>query len=64
MDQCKELLTRNPKELCQLEIILPEEFSTWETVYQLRWIADFSNHSHFKLVNYDSWPTIKAKMAV
>lgn len=64
MDQCKELLTRNPKELCQLEIILPDGFSSLETTQQLNWLGTFSVHDHFKLVNYDSWPTIKAKMAV
>lgn len=64
MAQCKELLTRHPKELCQLEIILPDGFSSLETTQQLNWLGTFSVHDHFKLVGYESWPSITAPMAV
>lgn len=64
IEQCKEVLRREPKELCQLEIAFPDKFSDWETSSQLRWLDQWAKPHHFVLKGYESHPTIKAKMAV
>lgn len=64
VEQCKEVLRREPKELCQLEINWPAKFSEWETGSQVRWLEAFAETKDFQLVGYESHPTIKAKMAV
>lgn len=64
IEQCKEILRREPKELCQLEINCPDKFSNWETGSQVRWLEAFAKTEDFQLVGYESHPTIKGKMAV
>lgn len=64
IEQCEEILRREPKELCNLEIDFPIEFERWQTSSQLKWINRFAVIEDFKLVNYESHPTIKGKMAV
>lgn len=64
VEQCKEVLRREPKELCSLEINWPEGFANWSTTLQLYWVTERMSHEDFKLIGYESHPTIKAKMAV
>lgn len=64
VEQCKEVLRRQPKELCKLEINFPKDYSKWETSTQLRWLDAFAKVEDFVLKDYESHPTIKAKMAV
>lgn len=64
VEQCKEVLRREPKELCELKIDWPEGFSDWSTTLQLHWVTEHMNPSDFILKNYESHPAIKAKMAV
>ncbi|QJA42495.1 dTMP thymidylate synthase [Enterobacteria phage vB_EcoM_IME540] len=64
VEQCQEVLRREPKELCELEINWPEGFSDWSTTLQLHWVTEHMVHEDFKLIGYESHPTIKAKMAV
>ena len=63
VEQCQEILRREPKELCELEIDFPEEFILWDTKTQMSWVNSM-RPSDFKLVGYESHPTIKGKMAV
>lgn len=64
VEQCKEVLRREPKELCSLEINWPSNFENWPTKIQMDWVTGTMTHSDFVLKNYESHPTIKAKMAV
>lgn len=64
IEQCEEVLRREPKELCELKIAFPDKYETWETGSQVRWLEQFARPHHFELVGYESHPTIKAKMAV
>lgn len=65
IEQCQEVLRREPKALCQLEITgLPSNFVDQPTHAQLMWVTEMMDHSNFKLIGYESHPTIKAKMAV
>lgn len=65
IEQCKEVLAREPKELCQLKMSgFPNDFKYWSTEQQLDWITVFMLGSDFELVGYESHPTIKGKMAV
>ena len=64
IEQCKEILRREPKELCELKIAFPDTYETWQTGSQVRWLEQFARPHHFELVGYESHPTIKGKMAV
>lgn len=66
IEQCQEVLRREPKKLCQLEINWPENFNApgITTEGQLKHVTEVMTHKDFKLVGYESHPTIKAKMAV
>ncbi|QGZ15254.1 thymidylate synthase [Klebsiella phage vB_Kpn_P545] len=64
MEQCEEVLRREPKELCNLEIIWPSNFENWPTETQLDWVTTSMSHKDFKLHGYKSHPAITAKMAV
>lgn len=64
MEQCEEVLRREPKELCNLEIIWPSNFENWPTETQLDWVTTSMTHKDFKLQGYKSHPAITAKMAV
>lgn len=66
IEQCQEVLRREPKKLCQLEINWPENFNApgVTTEGQLKHVTEVMTHKDFKLVGYESHPTIKAKMAV
>lgn len=64
VEQCKMILEREPKELCELKIVFPDTFETWETSSQIRWLEQFARPHHFELVGYESHPTIKGKMAI
>lgn len=63
VEQCKEVLSREPKELCSLEIEWPGNFENWPTETQLNWIETM-RPSDFTLKGYESHPAIKGKMAV
>lgn len=63
VEQCKEILRREPKELCTLEIEWPSNFENWPTETQLNWIETM-RPKDFVLKGYDSHPAIKGKMAV
>ncbi|QFR57118.1 thymidylate synthase [Klebsiella phage Kpn BM7] len=64
MEQCEEVLRREPKELCNLEITWPSNFENWPTETQLDWVTTSMTHKDFKLHGYKSHPAITAKMAV
>ena len=65
IEQCEEVLAREPKELCQLKMSgFPNDFKYWSTEQQLDWITAFMEGSDFELIGYESHPTIKGKMAV
>lgn len=64
MEQCEEVLRREPKELCNLEITWPSNFENWPTETQLDWVTTSMSHKDFKLQGYKSHPAITAKMAV
>lgn len=64
MEQCEEVLRREPKELCNLEITWPSNFENWPTETQLDWVTGSMTHKDFKLHGYKSHPAITAKMAV
>lgn len=65
IEQCKEILVREPKELCKLKIKgLPSNFAKSSTYEQLLWVTEMLDPSNFELVNYESHPPIKGKMAV
>lgn len=63
VEQCKEVLSREPKELCSFEIEWPGNFENWPTETQLNWIETM-RPSDFVLKGYESHPAIKGKMAV
>ena len=62
--QCKEILRREPKELCELKIDWPIEFGNCDTETQLYWLTEYMKPKDFILENYDSHPAIKGKMAI
>ncbi|UYM28886.1 thymidylate synthase [Serratia phage vB_SspM_LC53] len=64
VEQCKEILRREPKELCQLEIDWAENFDSASTQGQLQQVTEVMMHEDFVLKNYESHPSIKGKMAV
>lgn len=64
IEQCEEVLRREPKELCNLEITWPSNFENWPTETQLDWVTTSMSHKDFKLHGYKSHPAITAKMAV
>ena len=64
IEQCEEVLRREPKELCNLEITWPSNFENWPTETQLDWVTGSMSHKDFKLQGYKSHPAITAKMAV
>lgn len=65
IEQCEEVLQREPKELCQLKMSgFPNDFAYWSTEQQLDWITAFMLGSDFELIGYESHPTIKGKMAI
>lgn len=63
IEQCKEILRREPKELCSLEIEWPEDFDLWPTKLQLNWIESM-RPKDFVLKDYESHPPLTGKMAV
>lgn len=64
VEQCKEILRREPKELCELKINWPSDFSVWDTEMQLYWVTEHMTPQDFVLENYLSHSPIKGKMAV
>ncbi|AUV63092.1 dTMP thymidylate synthase [Shigella phage Sf24] len=62
--QCKEILRREPKELCELKIDWPIEFGNCDTETQLYWLTEYMKPKDFILENYESHPVIKGKMAI
>lgn len=62
--QCKEILRREPKELCELKIDWPIEFGNCDTETQLYWLTEYMKPKDFILENYESHPAIKGKMAI
>lgn len=64
VEQCKEILRREPKELCELVISgLPYKFRYLSTKEQLKYVLKL-RPKDFVLNNYESHPPIKGKMAV
>ena len=64
VEQCKEVLRREPKELCELVINgLPYKFRHLSTEEQIEYVLKL-RPKDFILKNYESHPAIKAKMAV
>ncbi|ARB06025.1 hypothetical protein fHeYen901_252 [Yersinia phage fHe-Yen9-01] len=63
IEQCQEVLRREPKELCSLKINWPSNFEHRSTKDQLNYILSMK-HSDFVLNNYESYSSIKAPMAV
>lgn len=64
VEQCKEVLRREPKELCELVINgLPYKFRHLSTEEQIEYVLNL-RPKDFILKNYESHPAIKAKMAV
>ncbi|URY11441.1 thymidylate synthase [Shigella phage ESh36] len=64
VEQCKEILRREPKELCELVIGgLPYKFRYLSTKEQLKYVLKL-RPKDFVLNNYVSHPPIKGKMAV
>lgn len=64
VEQCKEILRREPKELCELKIDWPIEFGNCDTETQLYWLTEYMKPKDFILENYESHPAIKGKMAI
>lgn len=69
IEQCKEILRREPKELCELEInywppVKDKEFHELTTEEQLAWVTGMMKPSDFVLKGYKSHPTITGKMAI
>ncbi|URY13510.1 thymidylate synthase [Escherichia phage ECP2301] len=64
VEQCKELLRREPMDLCELQLKFPDEFDEWDTESQVFWLSQFAKPHNFVLNNYVSHPPIKGKMAV
>lgn len=62
--QCKEILRREPKELCELKIDWPIEFGNCDTETQLYWLTEYMKPKDFIIENYESHPAIKGKMAI
>lgn len=64
IDQCKEVLEREPKQLPKLSINFPNGFSQFDTEMQLYWVTQHMTPDDFVLQGYDPHPTIAAPMAV
>ena len=64
IEQCKEVLRREPKALPTLKINWPEQFQLWDTEMQLYWVTRHMSPADFVLENYEPHPTIAAPMAV
>lgn len=64
VEQCKEILCREPMDLCELQLKFPDEFDEWGTESQVFWLSQFAKPHNFVLNNYESHPPIKGKMAV
>ncbi|ADO19586.1 thymidylate synthase [Shigella phage SP18] len=64
IEQCKEVLRREPKTLPTLKINWPEQFHLWDTEMQLYWVTRHMSPADFVLENYEPHPTIAAPMAV
>lgn len=64
VEQCKEILRREPMDLCELQLKFPDEFEEWDTESQVFWLSQFAKPHNFVLNNYVSHPPIKGKMAV
>lgn len=64
VEQCKEILRREPMDLCELQLKFPNEFDEWDTESQVFWLSQFAKPHNFVLNNYVSHPPIKGKMAV
>lgn len=64
VEQCKEILRREPTDLCELQLKFPDEFDEWDTESQVFWLSQFAKPHNFVLNNYVSHPPIKGKMAV
>lgn len=64
VEQCKEILCREPMNLCELQLKFPDEFDEWDTESQVFWLSQFAKPHNFVLNNYESHPPIKGKMAV
>ncbi|CAH1615604.1 Thymidylate synthase [Escherichia phage UGKSEcP2] len=64
VEQCKEILRREPMDLCELQLKFPDEFDEWDTESQVFWLSQFAKPHNFVLNNYVSHPPIKGKMAV
>lgn len=64
IEQCKEILRREPKPLCEFVINgLPHNFKDISTKEQLNHILELQSKD-FILKGYESHPTIKGKMAI
>ncbi|EOC8912530.1 thymidylate synthase [Shigella sonnei] len=64
VEQCKEILRREPMDLCELQLKFPDEFDEWDTESQVFWLSQFAKPHNFVLNNYESHPPIKGKMTV
>ncbi|EPU8476641.1 thymidylate synthase [Escherichia coli] len=64
VEQCKEILCREPMDLCELQLKFPDEFDEWDTESQVFWLSQFAKPHNFVLNNYVSHLPIKGKMAV
>lgn len=64
VEQCKEILRREPMDLCELQLKFPDEFDEWGTESQVFWLSQFAKPHNFVLNDYVSHPPIKGKMAV
>lgn len=64
VEQCKEILRREPMDLCELQLKFPDEFDEWDTESQVFWLSQFAKPHNFVLNNYVSHLPIKGKMAV
>lgn len=64
VEQCKEILRREPMDLCELQLKFPDEFDEWDTESQVFWLSQFAKPHNFVLNDYVSHPPIKGKMAV
>lgn len=64
VEQCKEILRREPMDLCELQLKFPDEFDEWDTESQVFWLSQFAKPHNFVLNNYVSHPPVKGKMAV
>ncbi|EDU9380796.1 thymidylate synthase [Salmonella enterica subsp. enterica] len=64
VEQCKEILRREPMDLCELQLKFPDEFDEWNTESQVFWLSQLAKPHNFVLNDYVSHPPIKGKMAV